>query len=169
MYGNGDHDTAIDIGNNSGYYDGAYSINGNGNYASETGDTTGKFEGVLGGNDGNDNTIVSDISYDLDGYRSQAGDGDNNYAYGLGPENSQVYAVSGDSNTASLVDPFGTTADNATAGQAHFDLAALLFTDGTAVATDADNVYDVVTAAGSEAGTAAATSGGLLGELLSLF
>jgi hypothetical protein len=169
MYGNGDHDTAVDVGNNSGFYDGSYAINGDGNYASESGDTTGQIEGVLGGNGGDDNTVVSDISYTLDGYRSQAGDGDHNYAYGVGPENSQVYAVSGDSNTSYLVDPFGSTVDNATAAQGHFDLAALLFTDGTAAATNADNVYDVVTAAGSESGTAAATSGGLLGELLSLF
>ena len=49
------------------------------------------------------------------------------------------------------------------------DLAAVLFTDGTATANTANDVYDIVTASGSEAGTAAATSGGWLAELLSLF
>jgi hypothetical protein len=48
-------------------------------------------------------------------------------------------------------------------------LAEVLFTHGNASATGADFVYDIITPFGPEAGTAAATSGGWLAELLSLF
>jgi hypothetical protein len=41
--------------------------------------------------------------------------------------------------------------------------------DTSATATGSQFLYDIVTALGNESGTAAATSGGLLGELLSLF
>jgi hypothetical protein len=40
---------------------------------------------------------------------------------------------------------------------------------GTATVTNADYVYDIATASGSKAGTAAVTSGGWLADLLSLF
>ena len=39
--GNGDHDTAIDFGNNSGDHDASLALAGNGNYASESGNTSG--------------------------------------------------------------------------------------------------------------------------------
>jgi hypothetical protein len=43
-------------------------------------------------------------------------------------------------------------------------------TDGaTASAPGADYLYDIISALGNESGTAAATSGGFLAELLSLF
>ena len=50
------------------------------------------------------------------------------------------------------------------------DLAAVLLTDNAnATAQGADCLYDVITALGKKCGTAAATSGGFLADLLSLF
>ena len=119
---------------------------------------------------GNNNTAINDASYTTNESGTFAGDGDNNYADVLGPENSTALTYGGDSNIAYVVDPFGSTASNATSGDGfNSDLAAVLLTDGTATANTADYAYDVVTAAGNEAGTAAATSGGWLAELLSLF
>ena len=45
---------------------------------------------------------------------------------------------------------------------------AVLLTDGTATAQGSDYLYDIVSALGGESGTAAATGGGWLAELLSL-
>jgi hypothetical protein len=167
--GDGNNDTAIDIGNNSGYENGSFADAGNGNYASESGSTTGEDEYVFAGL-GNDNTAVSDTSYTTDDEFDLAGYGNDNYASVLGPENSTALAgEGGDSNVAYVVDPFGSTASNAYSDGFNSELAAVLLTDGTATANTADYAYDIVTASGSEAGTAAATSGGFLGELLSLF
>jgi hypothetical protein len=167
--GNGDHDTAIDVGNNSGVSDSTAAVGGNDNYASDSGNNTGSFDGAFAGN-GSNNTVVTDVSY-TDGFRySQAGIGNDNFAYAVGPENSEALAQGGDGNVAYVLDPFGSTVGEATAGDGgSSDLAAVLLTDGTATSVAADHLYDVVTAAGSETGTAAATGGGLLGELLSLF
>jgi hypothetical protein len=53
------------------------------------------------------------------------------------------------------VDPFGSTASDATSGDGitNYDLAAVLFTDGTATANTADYAYDILTALGPETGT----------------
>jgi hypothetical protein len=167
--GDGNNDTAIDVGDNSGSYDGSFSVDGDGNYASESGNTAGGDEGALAGV-GNDNTAIGDASYTSDDGGVDANNGNDNYASVLGPENSGAGAGFGDSNVAYVLDPFGSTASQATSGAGfNSDLAAVLLTDGTATANTANDVYDVVTASGSEAGTAAATSGGFLGELLSLF
>jgi hypothetical protein len=167
--GDGNNDTAIDVGNNSGFIDGPAAVGGNGNYASESGNTAGQGEGAVAGF-GNDNTAIADTSYTTDNDGVYATLGNDNYASVLGPENSYASAYDGDSNIAYVVDPFGSTADTAISGVPYnSDLAAVVFTDGTATADTANDVYDVVTAAGNEAGTAAATSGGFLAELLSLF
>ena len=168
MVGDGNHDTAIDFGNNSGEYNGSYAIDGNDNYASESGNTTGTLEQVFAGV-GNNNTAINDASYTTNDSGTFAGVGDNNYADVLGPENSTALAGVGNSNVGYVLDPFGSTASNATSDGFNSDLAAVLLTDGTATANTADYAYDVVTAAGNEAGTAAATSGGWLADLLSLF
>jgi hypothetical protein len=144
--------TAIDVGNNSGFADNAVAGVGDGNYASQFGNLTTSFDGADAA-DGNNNIAVSDASGDV---ATEAGQGNDNIAY--------------------ILDPFGTTTSAANAGGNIFtdvsnnsDLAAVLLTEGTATAQGADNLYDVITALGNESGTAAATSGGLLAELLSLF
>jgi hypothetical protein len=167
--GNGDHDTAIDFGNNSGAHDASLAIAGNGNYVSQSGNNLGFNEGPVA-HEGNDNTVIADTSYNANNDNPIAESGNDNYVYVLGPENSSASVLAGDSNIAYVSDPFGSTASYAESGYGgNSDLAAVLLTDGSANATAADNLYDVVTAAGNEAGTAASTSGGFLAELLSLF
>ena len=167
--GDGNNNIAIDIGNNSGFGDGATADQGNGNYATESGNTVGQYDGAFSGI-GNNNTAIDDASYTTNFAGVSAQDGNDNYAYLLGPENSGAVAGYGDSNTIYVVDPFGSTADSVTAGYGgNSDLAEVLWTDGNALATGADHLYDILTASGHEIGTAAATSGGFLGELLSLF
>jgi trimeric autotransporter adhesin len=150
-FAEGNDDTAIDVGNNSGYSDGATGGNGDGNYAGQFGDLTGNFVGAGAGN-GNDNIAVDDASGDA-----------------------AANAAQGNDNIAYVLDPFGATTSAANAGgdpsvvSSNSDLAAVLLTDGNATATGADNLYDIITALGNESGTAAATSGGWLAELLSLF
>jgi hypothetical protein len=167
--GNGNDDTAIDVGNNSGSADGAFAYDGSGNYASESGNSSGAGDYAFAGV-GNDNTAINDASTTTitDGY-VVAERGNDNYAYVLGPENSHAFVGDGDSNIAYILDPFGSTASDANSGAGASDLAAVLFTDGTANASAGSDLYDIVTAAGSEAGSAAATSGGWLADLLSLF
>jgi hypothetical protein len=151
--GDGNNDTAIDVGNNSGAYDGSHAVDGNGNYASESGSTTGEGEGVFS-TSGNDNTAVADASYTTSFDGTYAYDGNDNYASVLGPENSYASAGIGDSNIAYVLDPFGSTASEATSGLGfNSELAAVLLTDGTAIANTADYAYDILTALGPEAGT----------------
>jgi hypothetical protein len=151
--GDGNNDTAIDIGNNSGFNDGSHAVAGNGNYANESGSTTGGAEGAYAGT-GNGNTAIGDVSYTEGGDDVYAGNGNDNYAYIVGPENSNALADVGNSNTAYIVDPFGSTADVAYSGFGHnSDLAAVLLTDGSAFATTANNLYDILTAFGLESGT----------------
>jgi hypothetical protein len=166
--GDGDHDTAIDIGDNSGVNNGAMAVAGDGNYASESGSTVGEYDDAFAGI-GNDNTVVDDASYSTNFGDGYADYGNNNYVSILGPEGSNATADEGNSNIAYVFDPFGSTASEATSGNGNSDLAAVLLTDGPATATYANDMYDIVTAAGSETGTAAATSGGWLADLLSLF
>jgi trimeric autotransporter adhesin len=146
------YNTAIDVGNNSGLGDSATAGVGDGNYASQLGNLTTSFDGA-DAFDGNNNIAVADAS---GGDLANAGQGNDNIAY--------------------ILDPFGTTSSSANAGgdistvvPNNSDLAAVLLTDGNATATGADNIYDIITALGNESGSAAATSGGFLGELLSLF
>jgi hypothetical protein len=150
--GDGNNDTAIDVGNNSGLHDGSQAVAGNGNYASESGSTTGGGEGAYAVN-GNGNTAVGDASY-TDGGDVYAGNGNDNYASVLGPENLNAVATGGDSNIAYILDPFGSTASEAYSGFGHSsDLAAVLLTDGNAFATTANDLYDILTAFGPETGT----------------
>ena len=85
--GDGNNDTAVDIGNNSGSYDGSFADEGNGNYASVSGSTTGVGEYAYAGQ-GNDNTAVADTSYNTNYSTVDAAGGNDNYASVLGPENS---------------------------------------------------------------------------------
>ena len=150
--GDGNNDTAIDVGNNSGLSDGSDAVGGNGNYASESGSTTGEYEGAEAVY-GNDNTAVADAGYTTDGDAVLAGFGNDNYASVLGPENSVASAEEGDSNIAYVVDPFGSTDSFAGAYGSNSDLAAVLFTEGTAYVNTGPDVYDILTAFGPESGS----------------
>jgi hypothetical protein len=152
-----DYNTAIDVGNNDGHADGASAGVGDGNYASQFGNITANFKGA-NAFDGNNNIAVSDANYinTIGGGSASADQGNDNIAY--------------------VLNPFGTTTSGAFAGgdpntdaPSNFDLAAVLLTENTATAQGADGLYDIITALGHESGSAAATSGGVLGELLSLF
>jgi len=173
--GTGSGDTAIDIGNNSGTYgDGSFAGagglveetgNGNDDTAIDVGDNTQAIDGSFAyGGDDNHASAFGDNS---DG---AADTGNDNTAEVYGP-NSDAGAYSGDSNTAYVFDPFGTDGSTAIAGDhGNSDLSAVfgddLFSD---YATGHDDLYDILTPAGDLPGTAAATSGGWLAELLSLF
>jgi hypothetical protein len=174
--GNGNNDTAIDIGNNSGFGNGPAAVDGNYNYVSESGNTTGTNEGGFAAG-GDNNTVIANTSYTSDGDGVLAGDGNGNYASVDGPTDSGGSAI-GTGDIAYVWDPFGSTASGATAGldvttggetTGNYDLAAVLLTDGQALATDGNYVYDIVTALGNEGPATAASGGGLLAELLSLF
>ena len=144
--GNGNGDTAVDIGNNSGGVDGPWAVAGNDNFASSFGDDTSVGEGAV------------------------AGDGDSNIADSVGP-NAYTFADGGNSNIAYVFDPFGTgVGSEADAGAYGNSDLAVVFGDGltSTSATGGDYLYDILSPAGDLPGSAA-TSGGFLAELLSLF
>jgi hypothetical protein len=176
LTGNGNHDTAIDIGNNSGFGNGPAAVDGNSNYVRESGSTSGTNEGGFAAG-GDHNTVIDNASYTVDGNGVLAGDGNGNYAYVDGPTDSDGSAI-GTGDIAYVWDPFGSTTSGAISGLdvttsgttvGNYDLAAVLLTDGQAVATDGNYVYDIISLLGNETGAAAATGGGFLAELLSLF
>jgi hypothetical protein len=142
-------DTAIDIGNNTGTDDGAGTGNGSYDLAIDVGNNSSNADGASAGGGNYDSAIdVGNNSGVLE--FSQAGNG--NYDT----------AVDFANNTES---PAGTDA-----GDANNDLAAVFGVDNALVnAIESNSLYDIVTPLGSETGTAATTSGGLLAELLSLF
>jgi hypothetical protein len=76
-------------------------------------------------------------------------------------QNSYAYDYLGNHDITCVLDPFGSTASYAAVDGHASDLAAVLFTDGSAAIANADDLYDIVTAFGS--------SGGSLADLLSLF
>jgi hypothetical protein len=86
-------------------------------------------------------------------------------------------SLTGSNDVSAIVDPFGQGGDIAFSGAGfsgstgNFDLAAILFDDNATAAapTGANFLYDILSPLGSEANTAAATSGGWLAELLALF
>jgi hypothetical protein len=172
-----DHDTAIDIGTNTGgVEDGAYAgdddlvgdnglLTGSGDTAIDVGANTDGEEGsfAIGGND-DDARVVGDNS------QSTANFGDHNIADVLGPD-SIASAEDGNNNVAAVVDPSVTDGSSAYAGYGgNSDLSAV-FGDGlsSTSATSVDNLYDIMTPAGDFPGSAAATGGGFLAEVLSLF
>jgi hypothetical protein len=165
-------DTAIDIGNNLGIGDGPTAVDGNDNYASDLGNTNGVDEGAFAAF-GENNTAIADNSYTIDGNGVLAGDGNGNYAFVDGPTDTSGSAV-GTSDIAYVLDPFGKEVSSAISGydgttSGNYDLAAVLLTDGQALATNGNFVYDIVTALGNDGPATAASGGGLLAELLSLF
>jgi hypothetical protein len=149
--GDGNNDTAIDVGNNSGLSDGSYSLDGNGNYASESGGATRDYQYAYAGQ-GNDNTAVGTTDNAL----VEALQGNDNYAYVDGPARSSALAFDGDSNIASVNDPFDAAGspDNAQAGNGFSnDLAEVLLTHGDASALGANLAYDIISLFGNFSGS----------------
>jgi hypothetical protein len=115
---------------------------------------TGYDEGAFAGFGGDDNTAVGDASYTDEFGGVYAEVGNDNYASVLGPENSVAVAFDGNSNIATVVDPFGSTASFADSGYGfNSDVAEVLLTDGLTAAVTGNDVYDILTASGPEAGT----------------
>jgi hypothetical protein len=145
--GNGNNDTALDFGNNgSGFY-GSYALDGNGNYASESGNNA---DYIYAGQ-GNDNTAIGAGDY----IGVDAGLGNDNYAYVDGPADSGASAY-GDSNIAYVLDPFGAAGspDSADAGDGFSnDLAAVLLAHGNTTADTANLLYDIVSLFGNASGS----------------
>ena len=173
-------DSAVDIGNNTGGgYAGAEAILGSDNSAIQIGNISGGDSGPEAEN-GNYDTVINDGNITQTDWNSYAGGGNDNFAESVGTNS---YAAAGGYGLASVgnndialtFDPFGTQGSIAYAGVQYptagdNDLAAVLgVDDATASAGGSNYLYDIVTALGNESGTAAATSGGWLGELLSLF
>jgi hypothetical protein len=160
--GSGNNDTAIDIGTNTPKYDGAFAVNGNDNHASGSGDNSDANAGS-----GNDNTA------EVDGSNSAAAadQGDSNTAEVVGPNSIAVAGSSGDNDASYVFDPFGTHGSEAFSGEGgNFDLSAVFGDDlESDHALGLNLLYDFLSPAGDLPGTAAATSGGFLGELLALF
>jgi hypothetical protein len=160
LSGNGNDDTAIDIGNNSGVGDGVGAVDGTSDYASLFGDNTGE---ALGPGVGVGNDDVASIV----GNNSEAQAGGN-----FGDA-----STTGNNDIVYILDPFGTDGDYASSGfdygtgvGGNSDLAAVLGVDDTVTnAIGTNDFYNIVSILGDESGTAAATSGGWLAELLSLF
>jgi hypothetical protein len=146
----GSGDTAVDIGNNTGFSDESLAIGGNDNYASYLGD---QDEGVGGSIASFGNNDVAEIV----GANSTAAAGED--------------VVNSNNDIAYVFDPFGTVGSVAESGYGgDYDLGAVFGDDlYSSSATGADYLYDIMSPAGDLPGSAAATSGGFLAELLSLF
>jgi hypothetical protein len=177
--GEGSDDSAIQIGNNSGVDDFSFAGDGNGNSATDIGNNSGNGDAVEA-EFGNSETADDYGNNTESGVGSDAENGNHDVAEASGansgadaggytstaPSNYDIAYVSDPSGTAGSFADAGGTAANPGGD----DLAAVLGVDDTyATANGAPALYDIVTALGNESGTAAATSGGLLGELLSLF
>ena len=136
-------------------FNGADAVNGDGNYASLSGSTTGNFEYAFAGI-GNDNTAIADTSYTTNSLDVDAYGGNGNYASVFGPDNSTAYALNGDSNVAYIGDPFGAAGspDSAVAGGGFSnDLAEVLLAHGNSTADTAPLLYDIVSLFGNFSGS----------------
>lgn len=183
----GNGNIAVDIGNNSGLSDGASAFNGNGNVAIDIGNNTNLSDevGAFGGNAntaidiGNNDDLSGGVStFDGDGNTAiafgtdnsaSAFQGNGNFAEVIGAENSSAGVTAGDHNIAYVLDPFGSTATTAFSGDGSHDLAAVLFTDGSALAQNGDFLYDIVSSLGHETGALPTSFAALLTDLSALF
>jgi hypothetical protein len=153
----GNGDTAYDVGNNSGggSYDGALAVAGNGNYASDSGNNTATTDYSFAG-EGNNNTAIADTSYTTAGKFVGSYDGNGNYAYVDGPDNSTATATGG-SDIAYVSDPFSSAtgpADSAVAGDGFTnDLAEVLLAHGNTTADTANLLYDIASLFGNFSGS----------------
>jgi hypothetical protein len=167
--GAGNGDTAYTSGNINGFGDGSAAVAGNNDSAFTTGSETGTNEGAFSAF-GNNNSATADANYTSDNTGVSATDGNGNYALAFGPANSTASAggenattLAGNNNIAIVNDPFGSTADSATAGSSSTaagsnDLAEVLYTHGDASAQGASNLIDIITPFGTTATPAAATA-----------
>lgn len=126
-------------------------------FGTETGNVDGAYSGT-----GNGNAATADVSYAKDFSEVVAGDGNNNYAYVYGPNDSTAYAGGdaahlGNNEIAYVSDPFsGATgpADSAVSGDGFSnDLAEVLFAHGNATADTANLLYDIISLFGNFSGT----------------
>jgi hypothetical protein len=141
--GTGVHDTAIDIGNNTG--NGA----NNGAFAG-----AGGLVGAFG--DGNNDTAIDVSNNSLEGDGSFGVGGNGDYAYVDGPANSEAFAAYSDSDIAYIDDPFGAIGvpDSAISGLGYSnDLAEVLFAHGNTIAATAPLLYDIVSLFGNFSGS----------------
>jgi hypothetical protein len=157
----GSGDTAYTAGNILGANDGSAAVGGNSDSAYTTGTETGANEGAFSGF-GNFDSATADANYTIshDGVNATFGNG--NYAFVDGPANSVAHVGGGAAdlsnyNLGSVFDPFGSTADSATAGghgltTGGSDLAEVLFTHGDASAIG-NLMYDIVSLFGNSAGS----------------
>jgi hypothetical protein len=175
----GSNDSAVQIGNNTGAGDGAFAGHGSNNSAIDFGNNSGENDGPIAGY-GEYNIATDDANNTSEGAGCVSGFGNYNVAEVAGSNSADDAggydaSVLGNNDIAYVLDPFGTVGSYAEAGGSATtpgdgDIAAVLGVDDTqALALGSNLLYDIVTALGNESGTAASTSGGLLGELLSLF
>jgi hypothetical protein len=165
---------------------------GDGANASATGGVGDFAESVgagAGTTAGGDSTSNFDTAIDIGNDTGTGGHvyavyGSDNFSY-VDAANSTAYAggnvtdsaVTGSHDFTAIIDPFGAGGDIAFSGAGlgsnpgSYDLASILFDDNASAytATGANYLYDIVSTLGAESGTAAATSGGWLADLLSLF
>jgi hypothetical protein len=171
--GTGSGDTAIDIGNNSANYDGSFA--GAGGLFGTTGDGNGDTATAIGNETvfqegssaiaGNDNYA----SVSGNGSAAIAGIGNNDIADVVGPD-SGASASQGNDDIGYIFDPFGTQGSFTEDGfGGNSDLGAVFGDNLYAGAGNGSFLYDIVSPFGDLPGSAAATSGGFLAELLSLF
>lgn len=160
----GSGNTAYTSGDIKGFGDGSAAVGGTGNSAFTNGTETGTNEGAFSGF-GNYNSATADTNYTLDNHGVSATFGNYNYASIYGPANSTGHAGGvaatattvehdGNGNIALVSDPFGSTADSATAGSTtgasgNSDLAEVLLTHGNASATGGNNLYDIISLFGN--------------------
>jgi hypothetical protein len=175
----GSYNSAIQIGNNTGSEDGPFAGDGDHDSAMQIGSNTGAADSTVADH-GNYDIAVNDGNFDGNFYGSFAGFGNDNFADAVGNQSDAAAGGVGpdllaNDDIAYVLDPTGTDGSYADAGANYlaaggYDLAAVLGVDDKeAFATGAQYLYDIVTALGTESGTAASTGGGLLGELLGLF
>jgi hypothetical protein len=156
----GSGDTAYTSGNINGFGDGSAAVGGNSDSAYTNGTEVGQNEGAFSGF-GNFDSATADTNYTIDGSGVSATFGNGNYAFVDGPANS-VATVGGSSadlsnySLGSVFDPFGSTADSATAGGQGLttggsDLAEVLFTHGDASAIG-NLMYDIISIFGNSSG-----------------
>ena len=141
--GTGVHDTAIDVGNNTGNgaNDGAFA-------------GAGGLVGAFG--DGNNDTAIDFSNNNLEGDGSFGVGGNGDYAYVDAPANSEAFAAYSDSDIAYINDPFGAVGvpDTAISGLGYSnDLAEVLFAHGNTIAATAPLLYDVVSLFGNFSGS----------------
>lgn len=179
--GNGDNDTAIIFGNESGASNGPAAVDGNYDSASGYGDETGQNIGSIAGYGNYDSAsgYGNETGYDIG---ALAGYGNNDSASVIGGTSSATAGGDytgattdvGNNDIAYVFDPSGTVGSNANAGfdsigdlTGNSDLAAVLGVDNlTANAIGANDLVDILPTLSAEATSG---SSNFVADLLSLF